>query len=107
MPTIEFTCPDGSRRTVEARAGASVMETAVKLGVPGIVGECGGGLSCATCHVFVDVDQIDLTGRATDFEEEMLEDAVTPPTELSRLSCQITMTDVLDGLRVSIAKEQQ
>ena len=107
MPTIEFTCPDGSRRSVDARPGASVMETAVKFGVPGIVGECGGGLSCATCHVFVDLEQIELTGRAEDFEEEMLEDAVTPPTELSRLSCQIRMTDALDGLRISIAKEQQ
>ena len=96
----------GDRQTVEARPGASVMETAVKLGVPGIVGECGGGLSCATCHVFVDVDQIDLTGRATDFEEEMLEDAVTPATECSRLSCQIRMTDELDGLILTIAPEQ-
>jgi 2Fe-2S ferredoxin len=83
------------------------METAVKLGVPGIVGECGGGLSCATCHVFVDADHIDLTGRADDFEEEMLEDAVTPATELSRLACQVTMRPELDGLRVTIAKEQQ
>lgn len=107
MPTIEFTSPDGSRRSVEARDGASVMETAVKLGVPGIVGECGGGLSCATCHVFIDEDQIELTGRADDFEEEMLEDAITPATDLSRLSCQIRMSDALDGLRVTIAKEQQ
>lgn len=107
MPIIEFTSPDGSTQSVEAREGASVMETAVKHGVPGIVGECGGGLSCATCHVFVDPDQSDLTGPAGDFEEEMLEDAVTPPTELSRLSCQITMNDALDGLRVTIAKEQQ
>lgn len=107
MPTINFTCPDGTPRSVDARVGASVMETAVKFGVPGIVGECGGGLSCATCHVYVDADDIDLTGPAGDFEEEMLEDAVTPPTELSRLSCQITMSDALDGLRVSIAKEQQ
>lgn len=107
MPTIEFTSPDGSVRSVGARDGASVMETAVKFGVPGVVGECGGGLSCATCHVFVDPDDFERVGGPGDFEEEMLEDAVTPPTEFSRLSCQIAMCDALDGLRVTVAKEQQ
>ncbi|MEO9329175.1 2Fe-2S iron-sulfur cluster-binding protein [Gordonia aurantiaca] len=106
MPTITFISPDGTKHEVEAKVGASAMETAVKLGVPGIVGECGGGLSCATCHVFVEPDQIELTGRADDFEEEMLEDAVTPATECSRLSCQIRMTDELDGLILTIAPEQ-
>ncbi|NLG47951.1 2Fe-2S iron-sulfur cluster-binding protein [Gordonia sp. (in: high G+C Gram-positive bacteria)] len=106
MPTITFISPDGSKHEVEAKVGASVMETAVKLGVPGVVGECGGGLSCATCHVFVEPHQIELTGVAEDFEEEMLEDAVTPATECSRLSCQIRMTDELDGLILTIAPEQ-
>lgn len=106
MPTITFISPCGTKHEVQAKLGASAMETAVKLGVPGIVGECGGGLSCATCHVFVENDQIELTGRADDFEEEMLEDAVTPATECSRLSCQIRMTDDLDGLILTIAPEQ-
>jgi len=106
VPTIHFTCPDGSTREVEARAGASVMETAVKFGVPGIVGECGGGLSCATCHVFIDPGQLDLVGPAEDFEEEMLEDAVTPAGDNSRLSCQVRLEDRHDGLRVTIAEEQ-
>lgn len=106
MPTITFISPDGTKHEVQAKVGASAMETAVKLGVPGIVGECGGGLSCATCHVFVENDQIELIGRADDFEEEMLEDAVTPATECSRLSCQIRMTDELDGLILTIAPEQ-
>lgn len=106
MPRITYVSPDGTKHDVEAKVGASAMETAVKLGIPGIVGECGGGLSCATCHVFVEPSQIELTGAAEDFEEEMLEDAVTPATECSRLSCQIRMTDELDGLILTIAPEQ-
>lgn len=106
MPTIQFTCPDGSSRAVDARVGASVMETAVKFGVPGIVGECGGGLSCATCHVFVDADQLDVVGPAEDFEEEILQDAVTPAAGNSRLSCQIRLDDRHDGLRLTVAAEQ-
>ncbi|UTT51083.1 MULTISPECIES: 2Fe-2S iron-sulfur cluster-binding protein [Rhodococcus] len=106
MPRITFISPDGTKHEVDAKIGASAMETAVKLGVPGLVGECGGGLSCATCHVFVDPAQIELVGAAEDFEEEMLEDAVTPATQCSRLSCQIRMTEELDGLVLTIAAEQ-
>ncbi|MGV9672060.1 2Fe-2S iron-sulfur cluster-binding protein [Gordonia sp. NPDC003504] len=106
MPTITFISPDGTSHDVEAKLGASAMEAAVKFGVPGIVGECGGGLSCATCHVFVDAVQLERTGPAEDFEEEMLEDAATPATGCSRLSCQIRMTDELDGLVLTIAPEQ-
>lgn len=106
MPRITFISPDGTKHDVDAKVGASAMETAVKLGVPGIVGECGGGLSCATCHVFVEPSQIEITGTAGDFEEEMLEDAVTPATQCSRLSCQIRMTEELDGLVLTIAAEQ-
>lgn len=106
MPRITFISPDGTKHEVEAKVGASAMETAVKLGVPGIVGECGGGLSCATCHVFVEPGRIEITGTAGDFEAEMLEDAATPATQCSRLSCQIRMTDELDGLVLTIAAEQ-
>jgi 2Fe-2S ferredoxin len=106
MPTIIFHSPDGSTHKVEARVGASAMETAIKLGVPGIVAECGGALACATCHVVVDPGWIDATGVAEDFEDEMLDDAETPRQERSRLSCQIRMTDDLDGLELEIAAEQ-
>lgn len=82
------------------------METAIKVGVPGIVAECGGALSCATCHVFVDPEWISTTGQSEDFEDEMLDDAETPRTDMSRLSCQIRMTDELDGLELTIAPEQ-
>ena len=106
MPTIIFHSPGGDTHKVGARAGASAMETAVKFGVPGIVAECGGALSCATCHVFVDPYWIEMTGSAEDFEDEMLDDAQTPRTPLSRLSCQIKVTDELDGLELTIAPEQ-
>lgn len=106
MPKVSYTAPDGSRHTVDARAGASVMETAVQHGVPGIVAECGGALSCATCHVFVAPGWIERIGFAVDFEDEMLDDAQTPRQQHSRLSCQIRMDDGLDGLEVTIAAEQ-
>lgn len=82
------------------------METAVKHGVPGIVAECGGGLSCATCHVYVSPKFLDMTGTAEDFEDEMLDDTISERQSNSRLSCQIRMTDELDGLEVTIAPEQ-
>lgn len=82
------------------------METAVKHGVPGIVAECGGGLSCATCHVYVSPEFLEKTGTAEDFEDEMLDDTVSERKANSRLSCQIRMTDELDGLEVTIAMEQ-
>jgi ferredoxin, 2Fe-2S len=106
MPTIIFHSPGGETQKVDARAGASAMETAVKFGVPGIVAECGGALSCATCHVFVDPCWIEATGSAEGFEDEMLDDAQTPRTPLSRLSCQIRMSEALDGLELTIAPEQ-
>lgn len=106
MPTIRLRSPEGKVHTVEARPGASVMETAVKYGVPGIVAECGGGLSCATCHVYVSPDFLEMTGIAEDFEDDMLDDTLSERQPNSRLSCQIRMTDELDGLEVTIAPEQ-
>ncbi|QIZ37331.1 2Fe-2S iron-sulfur cluster-binding protein [Saccharopolyspora sp. ASAGF58] len=106
MPKIVFNCPDGSQRVVEARSGSSIMETGTKSGVPGIVAECGGALACATCHVYVAENYRALVGEAGDFEDEMLEDAAAERKENSRLSCQIPMTDELDGIEVTVAPEQ-
>ncbi|MFJ9388779.1 2Fe-2S iron-sulfur cluster-binding protein [Nocardioides sp. NPDC101246] len=106
MPKVIYHAPDRTSHAVEARTGASVMETAIKHGVPGIVAECGGALSCATCHVFVDPAWLDRTGIAADFEDEMLDDAESPRQPHSRLSCQIRLTDEHDGLEVTIAPEQ-
>lgn len=106
MPKIVFTCPDGSSRIVGARSGASIMEAGTRSGVPGIVAECGGAMACATCHVYVADDYLSMTGEVGEFEDEMLDDAVAERTPNSRLSCQIRMTDELDGIEVTVASEQ-
>lgn len=106
MPKVVFVAPDGVEHAVDAPVGQSVMEAAVKNGVPGIVAECGGACNCATCHVTIEDAFLPLVGPAGEWESEMLEDAVFPPTPASRLSCQVKMTDSLDGLRVYVAPEQ-
>jgi ferredoxin, 2Fe-2S len=82
--------PDGSRMTADVPEGRNLMEAAVARNVPLVIGECGGNLSCATCHVQVDAAWRDLVGGPSDFEDAML--------EASRLSCQIKMSADLDGI---------
>ncbi|MGO1181527.1 MAG: 2Fe-2S iron-sulfur cluster-binding protein [Micrococcaceae bacterium] len=92
MPTIHFTDAEGTTRDIEATPGDSVMETAVRNGVPGIVAECGGSLSCATCHVFVREDQVDAlaeTNEMSEMEDEMLYGTSEDREDNSRLSCQL------------------
>jgi ferredoxin, 2Fe-2S len=107
VPRIVFIKPDGQRREVEATVGESVMQTALNNLVDGIVGECGGDLSCATCHVFVDPDWYDALPGVTAEEEDMLEATSEEPTKFSRLSCQIKCHDKLDGLVVRIPATQR
>jgi ferredoxin, 2Fe-2S len=107
MPYVTYLCPDGTEKTLDARVGDSVMETAVRNGVRGIVAECGGACACATCHVFVDEEYAVIVGGPGPLEDDMLDGAVTPRTERSRLSCQIKMRDEFDGLVVRIAPEQE
>jgi ferredoxin, 2Fe-2S len=96
MPKVAFTDSAGETRTVEANPGDSVMETAVRNGVPGIVAECGGSLSCATCHVFVDPTDYAALPPMEDMEDEMLYGAAVDRQETSRLSCQIRIPDDMD-----------
>jgi 2Fe-2S ferredoxin len=99
MPEITFIDQDGNERTVEADLGATVMETAVNNDVPGILATCGGSCSCATCHVYVDEDWFDKLPPPQIDELDMLDTAHDlEPT--SRLSCQITVTEEIDGLVV-------
>ena len=107
MPRIVFIKPDGQRREVAAAAGESVMQAAVNNLVDGIVGECGGDLSCATCHVFVAPEWYDALPAASGDEEDMLEATSEEPTKFSRLSCQIKCDDHLDGLVVHIPATQR
>ncbi|HUO22599.1 MAG TPA: 2Fe-2S iron-sulfur cluster-binding protein [Caulobacteraceae bacterium] len=99
---IEF---GGASHTLDVKPGMSVMEGAVRNGVPGIEAECGGAMSCATCHVYVDEAWLEKTGKPNADEASMLDFASdTQPN--SRLSCQIKVSDVLDGLIVRLPKSQ-
>jgi ferredoxin, 2Fe-2S len=99
MPKITFIEHDGTVHTVEAELGSTVMETAMKGGVTSIVAECGGACSCATCLVHVDETWFPVVGPPSEQEEDMLDFAYeVKPT--SRLSCQIKVTEALDGLIV-------
>ena len=105
MAKITFIGPDGTRYDIEAESGSTVMEAAIKNGVPGIEAECGGACACATCHVYVDDAWAAKTGEPEPMEEDMLDFAYdVRPT--SRLSCQIRVSDDLDGLVVSVPERQ-
>ena len=99
---IEF---DGTEHAVEVRNGLSVMEGAIRNNVPGIDADCGGACACATCHVYVDENFSDVTGRASAMEESMLDFAENVAPN-SRLSCQIRVSDDLDGLVVRLPESQ-
>ncbi|MCP9480826.1 2Fe-2S iron-sulfur cluster-binding protein [Shimia sp. CNT1-13L.2] len=89
---------DGTEISAEIANGTNMMQAAVDKNIPGVIGECGGCLSCATCHVYVDGAWLDKTGSADDFEDAMLDVAEAERTDASRLSCQIEASDALDGL---------
>lgn len=94
---VTWIAADGRRIEGEAAPGASLMEAALANGVPGVIGECGGALACATCHVVVEHAPIPLDGPNR-LEEDMLDFTEVPRREKSRLSCQITAAPELDGL---------
>src|SRR5215217_9638686 len=106
VPKVTYVGVDGQEQTVEAVEGESVMATAVKNGVPGIIGECGGNASCATCHVWVRDEFLSLVGEPNPTEEDLLEMGVSDRREGSRLSCQIKMSPDLDGLTVEVAPQE-
>lgn len=105
MPKVVFITVGGVERIVDAEVGESVMTAAVRNGIPGIVGECGGNCSCATCHVYVDDESSDL-GPIGEMEDDLLDLGVADRRDNSRLGCQITLTDALDMLTVHIPEEQ-
>lgn len=95
---VTWKLPDGTEQSAEIENGTNMMQAAVANNVPGIVGECGGTLSCATCHVYVAEEWQAKTGGTDDFEDAMLDVAEAERRESSRLSCQIEASDALDGL---------
>ena len=105
MPKITYIENSGKSHSIEVANGLSVMEGAVQNDIPGIDADCGGGMACATCHVYVKDDWYDKIPKKTDGEEDML-DMAFEPNQFSRLSCQITVTDELDGLVVKLPSKQ-
>jgi 2Fe-2S ferredoxin len=105
MAKITFIQPDGSNQVVEAQSGVTVMEAAKLNEVPGIEAECGGACACATCHVYVDPEWREKAGAPSEMEEDMLDFAFDVREE-SRLSCQIKVTDDLDGLILRVPAKQ-
>ena len=105
MPKVIFIDFEGEQREVEASVGSSVMEAAVDNNVPGIDADCGGACACATCHVYIHQDWFEKVGAPGDLEAEML-DVAEEVKETSRLSCQISLTDELDGLVVETPESQ-
>lgn len=105
MPKVIFIQADGTSSEVSAISGDSVMETAIDNDVRGIVAECGGACSCATCHVYVDDEWLSKLPEPDALEDGML-DCVINRQPNSRLSCQIRVSDEIDGISVRIPESQ-
>lgn len=102
MARITFVENDGTERCVDVASGLSLMRGAIEAGVNGIDAICGGQCACATCHCYVDDAWVDRLPPMRDIEDEMLDETAAERRRQSRLSCQITVTPELDGLRVLI-----
>ena len=105
MTKITYNTNNNEVHTVDVQNGLTVMEGAVQNDIPGIDADCGGGMACATCHVYVKEEWWDKVPNKEDGEEDML-DMAYEPNKFSRLSCQIIVSDELDGLEVSIPSKQ-
>ncbi len=105
MAKITYIEHNGKSHTVDVANELSVMEGAVQSNIPGIDADCGGACACATCHVYVDEKWFDKLKKKDDTEQDML-DLAYQPNKFSRLSCQITVTDELDGLVVKMPLKQ-
>ena len=105
MAKITYIEHNGTSHTVEVKNGLSVMEGAVQNNIPGIDADCGGSMACATCHVYVKDEWLNKLPKKEDGEEDMLDMAFEPKTN-SRLSCQIVVSDEIDGLEVNIPSKQ-
>lgn len=105
MPVVTYVSHDGETNEIEVANGTSVMQGAVDNMMDGIIAECGGSCSCATCHCYVDEAWVAKVPVASEMEKDMLE-CVLEPQENSRLSCQIIVTDELDGLVIKLPESQ-
>ena len=106
MAKITYIDSEGTERVVEAQNGETVMEAAIKNSIPGIDADCGGACACSTCHVYVHPDWVAKLPERDDMEEDMLDFAYEPDPERSRLTCQLKVSDELDGLIVQMPEMQ-
>ena len=105
MAKINFVDHSGETRSIDAEIGSTVMEAAIRNAIPGIEAECGGACACATCHVYVDEAWTEIVGAPSPMEEDMLDFGFDVKPN-SRLSCQLKVTDQLDGLVVRTPERQ-
>ena len=105
MPKITYIDQKGNSKTIEVENGLTVMEAAVQNNVPGIDADSGGGMACATCHVYVEDSWFNKLPKAEDAEKDMI-DMAYDPKKNSRLSCQIIVSDEIDGLTVTTPEKQ-
>ncbi len=105
MAKITYKDIHGSSKTIEVEKGLSVMEGAIQNNIPGIDADCGGSMACATCHVYIDDKWFDKLPKAEEAEIDMIDMAFNPKKN-SRLSCQIIVSDELDGLEVMTPEKQ-
>lgn len=106
MVCIFFIDPNGGERRVDAPVGLSVMDAAKATGVSGVVAECGGSLSCATCHVYVDPARLHAMPPMSADEDAMLDAVASERRETSRLSCQLLVSENLDQIRFQLPETQ-
>ena len=105
MSKITYIESSGKSHTVDVKNGLTVMDGAIQNDIPGIDADCGGGMSCATCHVYVKENWFDKMPKKEDGEDDML-DMAFEPNKFSRLSCQIIVSDELEGLVVNVPAKQ-
>ena len=105
MPKITYKDHEGNSKTIEVENGLSVMEGAIQNNIPGIDADCGGSMACATCHVYVSEDWYDKLNKIEEAEQDML-DLAFEPKKNSRLSCQLIVSEELDGLVVTTPSKQ-
>lgn len=106
MPEVTYRQPDGREDVVDVPVGWTLMEAAIQNNIDGIVAECGGGCACATCHVYVESDGGGALGAISDMEGDMLECTAAERRDNSRLSCQLRMTDDMQGVVVLVPETQ-
>ena len=105
MAKIKYIEHNGKSHTIDVANGLSVMEGAVQNNIPGIDADCGGSMACATCHVYVKEEWFDKLPKKEEGEEDMI-DMAYEPNKYSRLSCQLTVSDKLEGLTVKLPEKQ-